>query len=116
MKNDEILNEVNRRFGDQKEYIDAKFTHLSAIIQAGFDMSSKERQEIIKHQKETNGRVTGLENFRILQEDTCTRVQSERISQKSKQWRYLTIGVLVAAVLASLIHEVGLWELIKFVK
>ena len=61
MKNEEIFKEVDRRFSDQKELIDAKFTHLSAIIQTGFDMASTERTTIIEHQRETNGRVTKLE-------------------------------------------------------
>lgn len=61
MRNEEILTEVDRRFADQKQLIEAKFTHLSAIIQNGFEAGEHERKEIIKRQDLTNGRVSRLE-------------------------------------------------------
>ena len=61
MRNEDTLIEVDRRFNDQKEFINAKFTHISAIMQNAFEAAAKERVEIITHQKETNGRVTKLE-------------------------------------------------------
>lgn len=44
MRNEEILTEVDRRFADQKQLIEAKFTHLSAIIQNGFEAGEHERR------------------------------------------------------------------------
>lgn len=61
MKNEEFLSEFDRRLGDQKELIEAKFTHLSAVMQNGFEAADKQRIEIINHQKKTNGRVNCLE-------------------------------------------------------
>ena len=61
MKNEDLLNELDRRLGDQRELMQAKFTHLSAILQDGFEQAREQRREIITHQKETNGRVNCLE-------------------------------------------------------
>ena len=61
MRNEDVLTEIDRRLKDQRELIDAKFTHLSAIIQNGFENASAERVEIVNHQKVTNGRVNTLE-------------------------------------------------------
>jgi len=49
-----ILDEVNRRLDDQKEFINAKFTHLSAIVRLGFD-------DVNKKQDIANGRLYKVE-------------------------------------------------------
>ena len=61
MKNEDLLNELDRRLNDQRELMQAKFTHLSAILQDGFEQAGKQRDEIIKRQDITNGRVNCLE-------------------------------------------------------
>jgi len=62
MRNEDTLKEVDRRFQDQREFFNAKFTHLSAVIQNGFESAEKERAEIIKCQQITNSRVNCLED------------------------------------------------------
>ena len=61
MKNEDLLTEFDRRLNDQKLWIKDNFTHVSAVIQDGFEQAREQRKEIITHQKETNGRVNCLE-------------------------------------------------------
>jgi len=92
MRNEEILQEVDRRFLDQKELIESKFTHLSAVIQTGFDFASHERGEIIKRQDITNGRVTKLE------EDGYD--YKDHIKNAARIWKHK--GLLLAGILLML--------------
>ena len=62
MKNEDLLSELDRRLNDQRELINAKFTHVSAVVQDGFEQAKEQRKEIIEHQKLTNSRVNHLEN------------------------------------------------------
>ena len=61
MRNEDFLQEMDRRLNDQKELIDAKFTHLSAILKDGFEQAHEQRETIICKQDITNGRVNTLE-------------------------------------------------------
>jgi len=89
MKDVDILAEVDRRFmaqrkqtddqhKDQREYIDAKFTHLSAIIQDGFFVAEGQRKGIIARQDIANGRVSKLEKGQNDQILFCSGVQREK--------------------------------------
>lgn len=105
MRNEDILNEVDRRFQDQRELLDAKFTHLSAVIQDGFYAASQQRTEIIEHQKTTNGRVTKLES----EKQICERFRDV--------FKYKMIGaILIAIIVTVVIREFGIFEAIGLLK
>lgn len=88
MRNEDTLIEVDRRFNDQREFINAKFTHLSAVMRNGFELAAKERTEIIEHQKTTNGRVNSLDDI------TKPLRRSNR--------KYIAIGLASCVVLISI--------------
>ena len=98
MKNEEILKVVDDRFKDTKDLIDAKFTHLSAIIQDGFYNASSERTTIIEHQKVTNGRVNKLEDNAV--------VFNKHISDSNglkKFYKWIAIGFVLLVFSSSLL-------------
>lgn len=105
MRNEDILSEVDRRFSDLKDLLDAKFTHTNAEIQAGFFQAGKEREEIISHQRITNGRVTKLEDSTKF---ACW-------AQKNQKWIAAIVIILIFAV-DFLTENVNVIEIIKLIK
>ena len=104
MKNEDLINVMDQRLSDQKEYINAKFTHLSAIVQTGFDFASEQREQIIRHQKETNGRVSQLE-------DDCDGFE-KHVCNSEKLWSkrkliMVVLGILVfgSSILATFLYH-----------
>ncbi|MBW1614433.1 MAG: hypothetical protein JRJ57_10785 [Deltaproteobacteria bacterium] len=72
MRNEDILKVVDKRFNDyktffeekfndQKEFINLRITGMSGIMRDKFEQAQGQRDEIIRHQKVTNSRVTNLE-------------------------------------------------------
>jgi hypothetical protein len=61
MRNEELLEELDRRLKDQKEFINGRITGLSAVMREKFDDAKEQRGLIIEHQKVTNSRVSKLE-------------------------------------------------------
>jgi hypothetical protein len=52
---------MDRRLADQREFIDAKFIHISAIMRTEFEHAKEQRDGITERQDITNGRVNALE-------------------------------------------------------
>ena len=86
-----------------KELLDAKFTHLSAIIQTqGALMEEKishnndyigaKMDEMIEHQKRTNGRVVALES------DAMDCRKHRTISEVAPWYRKLPIFIMIPVV------------------
>ena len=105
MRNEDILAEVDRRFQDQRELIDAKFTHLSAIIQSGFDLAHIQRGGIIERQDIANHRVTKLEK------------KTQFIYWLNENKKLATIGLIVIIFIIDFATDnIGIKELIDFIK
>ena len=109
MRNEDLLTELDRRLSDQKELIDAKFTHLSAIVRNGFESAGEQRTEIIDHQKRTNGRVTQLEH------DTTAEMNENQHFRRSLLWK-LVGSISIAVILSVIAYEIGLLELFNLIK
>ena len=105
MNNQDIFNLIENQHKQTIEVLDAKFTHLSAVMQNGFEDGEKQRTKIIEHQKVTNGRVTTLEKEAI------------ETSYFKKTLRWKLIGVIaIAVILAIVTHEFGILELLNIIK
>jgi len=105
MKNEDILAEVDRRFTDQKDLIDAKFTHLSAIIQSGFDLAHIQRGDIIHRQDEANHRTAKLEK------------KTQFICWINENKKLATIGLIVIIFIIDFATDnIEIKELIDFIK
>jgi hypothetical protein len=102
MKNEDILLEVDRRFNDQKEFMQAQFTHISGVVQAGFDMAALHRQQIIARQDITNGRVNKLEDTRA-----CFIQHLDKTKSLTKHWKaYLVVAALLIVLTSALASSI----------
>lgn len=98
MRNEDILAEVDRRFQDQREFIKDNFTHISAVMQTGFELARDERQAIKERVDMTNGRVTKLEDKGVRYDRHMDNADGLK-----KHYKYLIPGFFVVVFLSVLL-------------
>ena len=78
---------------EDREYMDALMHGLKAEMKAGFDMLGYKNDEIIAHQKKTNGRVTNLEE------------NTKMLTPIWKNRKLIVIGLMVVWFLLAMIND-----------
>ena len=97
MKNEELIKYIDTKFADHKELLDAKITHVMGETRYLYDGLMSKQDEMITHQKLTNGRVTSLEERSdVFEKHVCT---SEKIA---KGWKVYVLGTFITFFLVGL--------------
>lgn len=102
-----------------KELFEAHMKTLKAEIRAGNDMLSYKVDEVISHQKTTNGRVNCLED-RFDKHDDCHHDLESRLSlwlwiRRNPGWSIAILIVLIIVV-PVVVDKVGFEGIIKLIK
>lgn len=99
-----------------KEVLDANMLALSSQMEMNRQVVSvqlsdlkKDTQEIKEHAIKTNGHVAdNLERIHRLE-----LLQSSDEKLKQRGWMHITIIGLIIVTLANIVHEIGLWDVVK---
>lgn len=97
-------------------FIESKFEGLTKLMNAHFENVQDKQEYMNKKQDKANGRITTLEGEFHDRELFCVKAQAvKEHKNKYRGWK-IALFIIAAAIMASLINEIGLLEFLNFVK